>query len=54
MPNYKGLKLRRPNNTYTPDEDEAENKRLLEPYGQLVPKEPAVADLFGKVHDKVS
>ena len=46
LPDYKGLKLRRPTHTHTPDEAAAEKKRLLEPYGQLVPKEgdnPAVA-----------
>ncbi len=46
LPDYKGLKLRRPTHAYTADEVAAEKKRLLEPYGQLVPKEgdnPAVA-----------
>ncbi len=46
LPEYKGLKLRRPTHTYTADETAAEKKRLLEPYGQLVPKEgdnPTVA-----------
>ncbi len=46
LPDYKGLKLRRPTHTHTPDEAAAEKKRLLEPYGQLVPKEgdnPTVA-----------
>jgi trigger factor len=46
LPEYKGLKLRRPTHTYTADEIAAEKKRLLEPYGQLVPKEgdnPTVA-----------
>ncbi|HYH63775.1 MAG TPA: trigger factor [Urbifossiella sp.] len=46
LPDYKGLKLRRPTHTYTPEEAAAEKKRLLEPYGQLVPKEgdnPTVA-----------
>ncbi len=49
LPEYKGMKLRRPIHTYTPDEIEAEKKRLLEPYGQLVPKEPPVADLFDTI-----
>lgn len=49
LPDYKGMKLRRPVHTYTPDEVETEKKRLLEPYGQLVPKEPPVADLFDTV-----
>jgi trigger factor len=45
LPSYKGLKLRRPVHTYTDAEKAREKKRLLEPYGQLVPKEgdnPAV------------
>lgn len=46
LPDYKGMKLRRPVHTFTATEVEAEKKRLLEPYGQLVPKEPAVAELF--------
>ncbi|MBM3979759.1 MAG: trigger factor [Planctomycetes bacterium] len=45
LPNYKGMKLRRPVHTYTAAEVEAEKARLLEPYGQRVPKEPAVAEL---------
>jgi trigger factor len=49
LPEYKGMKLRRPIHTYAPDEVEAEKKRLLEPYGQLVPKEPSVADMFDTV-----
>jgi trigger factor len=49
LPNYKGMKLRRPTHTYSPAEIEAEKKRLLEPYGQLVPKEPPVAELFDTV-----
>jgi trigger factor len=38
LPNYKGLKIRRPVHTFTPDEIEAEERRLLVPYGQVVPK----------------
>jgi trigger factor len=49
LPEYKGMKLRRPIHTYTPTEVEAEKKRLLEPYGQLVPKEPPVAEMFDTV-----
>ena len=45
LPDYKGLTLRRPTHTFTPAEIEAEKKRLLEPYGQLVPKEPPVVAL---------
>ena len=46
LPNYKGLRLRRPIHTFTDAEIDAEQRRLLEPYGQLVPKEgnpPTVA-----------
>jgi trigger factor len=46
LPDYKGLKLRRPVHTFTDAEVAREKKRLLEPYGQLVPKEgnpPVVA-----------
>ncbi len=49
LPNYKGMKLRRPVHTYTPAEIEAEKRRLLEPHGQLVPKEPPVADLYDTI-----
>jgi trigger factor len=45
LPDYKGLKLRRPVHTFTPAEIAKEKKRLLEPYGQLVPKDPPVAEL---------
>lgn len=45
VPNYKGLHLKRPIHTFSQAEIENETKRLLEPYGQLIPKEgdsPAV------------
>jgi trigger factor len=45
LPDYKGLKLRRPTHTFTDAEVAAEKARLLEPYGQLVPKEPPVVAL---------
>lgn len=45
LPDYKGLKLRRPTHAFTDAEVQAEKRRLLEPYGQLVPKEPAVVAL---------
>lgn len=45
LPDYKGLKLRRPTHTFSPAEVETETKRLLEPYGQMVPKEPPVVAL---------
>jgi trigger factor len=39
VPNYKGLHLKRPIHTFSQAELEEEKKRLLESYGQLVPKE---------------
>src|SRR5437764_1309053 len=45
LPDYKGLKLRRPVHTFTDAERAREKKRLLEPHGQLAPKEPPVAAL---------
>jgi trigger factor len=63
LPDYKGLKLRRPTHAYTAAEVAKEKKRLLEPYGQLAPKDgdsPAVelddtvtADVEIKYGDKV-
>lgn len=61
LPNYKGLKLKRPIKKFSDADVEREEKRLLEPYGQIVPKEPAVAaegdllvaDLTVKDGDKV-
>ena len=38
LPNYKGLKLKRPVHTFTPEEIEQEEKRLLAPYSEAVPK----------------
>ena len=49
LPEYKGMKLRRPVQSFGPKEIEAETKRLLEPYGQLVPKEPPMAALFDTI-----
>jgi trigger factor len=47
LPNYNGLKLKRPVQTFTDDDVAAEIRRLLEPYGQVVPKEgkPAKVDV---------
>ena len=45
LPTYKGLKLRRPTHTFTDAEVAKEQKRILEPYGQIVPKDPAVVAL---------
>lgn len=39
LPNYKGLKLKRPVKVFTDEDVAKEERRLLEPYGQLVPKE---------------
>jgi trigger factor len=38
LPNYKGLKLRRPVKTFTDEDVTQEERRILAPYGQLVPK----------------
>jgi trigger factor len=38
LPNYRGLKLRRPVRTFSDEDVEAEEKRILAPYGQRVPK----------------
>ncbi|HEY7423840.1 MAG TPA: trigger factor [Gemmataceae bacterium] len=38
LPDYKGLKIRRPVHTFTEEEAEQEERRLLTPYGQIVPK----------------
>jgi trigger factor len=46
LPSYKGLKLRRPTHTFTDEDVAKEQKKLLEPFGQVVPKEgdnPAAA-----------
>ena len=45
LPNYKGLKLRRPVHTFTDDEIAQEERRLLTPYGQVVPKTEGTADI---------
>ncbi len=38
LPNYKGLKIKRPVHTFTEEDVAAEERRLLAPYGQVVPK----------------
>jgi trigger factor len=38
LPNYRGLRLRRPVHTFTEEEVIQEERRLLAPYGQVVPK----------------
>ncbi len=60
LPEYKGLKLRRPVKTFTDQDVELEERRLLAPYGQLIPKEGAAAmgdtlivDISSRVADRV-
>jgi trigger factor len=38
LPNYKGLKIKRPVRTFTEADVDREERRLLEPYGQVAPK----------------
>jgi trigger factor len=54
LPDYKNLTLRRPVHTYTPAEVEAEQKRILNRFGQVVPKEPPIAELFDTITTDVS
>jgi trigger factor len=45
LPDYKGLKLRRPIKTFTDADVEREERRVLAPYGSLVPKPEGNAQL---------
>jgi trigger factor len=46
LPTYKGLKLKRPVREFSADDVAREERRLLEPHGQIVPKAaPAAAEL---------
>ena len=46
LPEYRGMKLRRPVRTFAPKDIEDEQRRLLEPFGQVVPKgEGSTVDL---------
>ncbi len=45
LPNYKGLKLRRPVRTFSEEDVEKEERRILSRYGQLVPKEGGAAEM---------
>src|SRR5262249_34528622 len=45
LPNYKGLKLRRPVKEFADADVEQEERRILAPYGQLVPKEEGDAQV---------
>jgi trigger factor len=61
LPNYKGLKLRRPVKTFTDADVDQEKRRLLAPYGQMVPKpegnaqvgDAIVADVVSRDGDRV-
>lgn len=43
LPEYKGLQLRRPTHTITDSDIQKEERRLLEQFGQIVPKDGPVA-----------
>src|SRR5262249_52844800 len=45
LPNYQGLKLNRPVHTFTDEEAAQEERRLLAPYGQVVPKPDGTAEV---------
>jgi trigger factor len=45
LPDYKGLKLKRPTKTFTDEDVRLEQNRLLSSYGQLIPKEKGKAEL---------
>jgi trigger factor len=61
LPDYKGLKLTRIVHAFTPEEVEQEERRLLTPYGQVVPKpegnvqvhDIVVADVTTRYGDRV-
>jgi trigger factor len=45
LPEYKNLKLKRPTKTFTDADVAQEERRLLAPYGQVVPKEKGVVEV---------
>jgi trigger factor len=45
LPNYKGLKLKRPVRTFNEDDVVHEERRILAPYGSLVPKPQGKAEI---------
>src|SRR5581483_10651144 len=45
LPNYKGLKLKRPVHTFSEEEVAQEERRLLAPYGQVVPKPDGTVEI---------
>jgi trigger factor len=49
LPQYKGLQIRRPVHTFTDAEIDEQERRLLRPYGQVVPKEEGSAAEPGDV-----
>jgi trigger factor len=60
LPNYKGLKLRRPTRTFTDADVAKEMRRVLSQFGQLVPKDgPAesgdylIGDMTTRLQDRV-
>lgn len=61
LPDYKGLKLKRPVRTFTEEDISREQRRLLAPYGQLMPKEDGTVapedyitvDMTTRYQDKV-
>jgi trigger factor len=61
LPNYRGLKLRRPVHTFTDHEVAEEERRVLAPHGQVVPKPEGnaqvgdilVADITSRDGDRV-
>jgi len=61
LPDYKGLKIRRPVKTFTDNDVERETRRLLYPYGRVVPKpegnaqvgDVLVADVTSRDGDRV-
>jgi trigger factor len=60
LPNYKGLRLRRPTKTFTDADVDKEMKRILGNFGQLIPKdEPAeigdylIADMTTRQGDRI-
>src|SRR6516164_3586206 len=61
LPNYKGLKIKRPVKDFTEADVDEEQRRVLAPYGQLVPKPEGeaqvgdylIADIYAKEGDRV-
>ena len=45
LPNYKGLKLKRPVKTFNDEDVAKEERRLLAPYGQVIPKAKGTVEI---------